>query len=35
MWNWMRSAPVGWIGLWAGVGIVALGVLAAAGRGRG
>jgi len=35
MWNWMRSAPIAWIALWAGVGVVALGVRAAAGRGRG
>jgi len=35
MWNWMRSAPPGWIALWAGVGVVALAVRAAAGRGRG
>lgn len=32
MWNWMRSAHVGWIALWAGVGVVALGVRAMASR---
>ncbi len=31
MWNWMRSAPVGWIALWAVVGVVSL-VLCALGR---
>ncbi len=24
MWNWMRSAPIGWILLWAVVGVVSL-----------
>ena len=32
MWNWMRSAHVGWIALWAGVGVVALGVRVLAAR---
>lgn len=26
MWNWMRSAPVAWIALWAFAGLVALGI---------
>ena len=26
MWNWMRSAPVAWIVLWAFAGLVALGI---------
>ncbi len=24
MWNWMRSAPIGWIVLWAAVGVASL-----------
>ena len=32
MWNWMRSAHVAWIALWAGVGVVALGAVAALRR---
>lgn len=24
MWNWMRTAPVGWIVLWTAVGVTAL-----------
>lgn len=32
MWNWMRSAHVAWIVLWAGVGVVALGAVAALRR---
>jgi hypothetical protein len=32
MWNWMRSAPVGWIVLWAVVGVVSLVVCAVSRR---
>jgi hypothetical protein len=32
MWNWMRSAHVGWVVAWAGVGVVALVVWAMARR---
>ena len=26
MWNWMRSAPMAWIALWIGAGVIALGI---------
>jgi uncharacterized membrane protein len=35
MWNWMRSAPVGWIALWIVAGVVALAWYFAARRAIG
>ena len=26
MWNWMRSAPLAWIGIWLVAGVIALGM---------
>ncbi len=35
LWNWMRSAPVGWIALWLVTGLSALAVCAYIRRVRG
>ncbi len=29
MWNWMRSAPVGWVVVWAVAGVAAIGLTVA------
>ena len=34
MWNWMRSAPIAWIVLWAVAGVFALSMTAFRGGGR-
>lgn len=34
MWNWMRSAPLAWIGVWAAAGLVAL-IVSGVRRTRG
>jgi len=34
MWNWMRSAPWGWIAAWAAFGVAALVILSVRKRGR-
>src|ERR1700745_3826721 len=34
MWNWMRSAPWGWIAAWAAFGVAALVILSVGKRGR-
>ena len=34
MWNWMRSAHIAWIVLWAVAGVIALGMTAFRGGGR-
>jgi len=34
MWNWMRSAPWGWIAAWAVFGVAALASLSVRRRGR-